>query len=96
MYAVTVLFRIKPDVMAEFMPLMQANARTSLSQEPGCQQFDICTDTERAAEVFLYELYTNRAAFDAHLQSAHFKAFDAAVSEMIADKTIHTFDQVQQ
>ena len=87
MYAVTVTFQIKPGQMAAFMPLMQANARTSLAAEPECHQFDIATDPARPDEVFLYELYTDAAAFDAHLASAHFQSFNAEVGAMIASRS---------
>lgn len=93
MYAVTVTFRTKPGRMAEFLPLMIENARTSRTAEPGCQQFDICQGTDPET-VFLYEIYDDRAAFDAHLESAHFKSFDAAVAGMIADKTVELYDEV--
>jgi quinol monooxygenase YgiN len=82
--------------MADFMPLMLLNAQTSLRDEPGCQQFDVATDSSNADGVFLYEVYTDRAAFDAHLASPHFKVFDAAVAHMIADKIIQTWDTVHQ
>lgn len=94
MYAVTVLFHVKIDRLADFLPLMMTNAALSLGQEPGCHRFDVCTDSARQDEVFLYELYTDRAAFDAHLNSAHFNQFDAAVSDMICSKHVQTFDQV--
>lgn len=93
MYAVTVTFEIKPDQVEAFMPLMVENARASLEQEPGCHQFDICRD---GAVVFLYELYDDRAAFDAHLQTAHFLGFDAAVGPMIDSKSIRLFKEVIQ
>lgn len=93
MYAVTVMFEIKPDRIEAFMPLMRENARVSREDEPGCRQFDICHDE---AVVFLYELYDDRAAFDAHLQSAHFLSFDAAVGPMIDSKSIHLFKEVIQ
>jgi quinol monooxygenase YgiN len=96
MYAVCVNFQLKPGTQAGFMPLMLANAQTSLRDEPDCRQFDVATDTNNPDAVFLYELYTNRAAFDVHLASAHFKTFDAAVTPMIADKIIQTWDTVQQ
>ena len=96
MYAVCVNFQLKPGKAADFMPLMLNNARTSLRDEPDCHQFDVATDTTNPDAIFLYELYTNRAAFDAHLASAHFKTFDAAVGPMIADKIIQTWDTVQQ
>ena len=95
-YAVVVSFAIKPEKIAAFMPLMLANARTSLAQEEGCFQFDVATDPAHIHEVFLYEIYINRAAFDLHLASAHFKSFDAAVTDMIASKDVRTFAQVSQ
>lgn len=94
-YAVVVTFQIKPGAMPDFMPLMLANARTSLADEPGCHQFDVATDEGRPDEVFLYEIYTDRAAFDAHLASTHFRAFDVAVADMIASKLVRTYDVVQ-
>lgn len=93
-YAVCVTFTLHPDKMTAFMPLMIANARTSLADEMGCVQFDVLTDPDRPDEVFLYELYDDRAAFDAHLGTAHFQAFDAAVGPMIATKDVRTFTQV--
>ncbi len=94
-FAVVVTFQIKPENMDEFMPLMVQNAATSLAIEPGCHQFDIATDPERPEEVFLYEVYADSGAFQAHLASAHFKTFDAAVAPMIAEKEIKTYAQVQ-
>lgn len=96
MYAVTVVFRIKPDHWDAFLPAMLTNARTSRAQEPGCHQFDVCTDPDEPNTVFLYELYDDRAAFDAHLESVHFRAFDAATAPMVADKRIRCFAQVHQ
>ncbi len=95
MYAVTVTFTIAAGRMSEFLPRMIANARTSLNDEPGCQLFDVCTDPGLPDTVFLYELYDDRAAFDAHLHSAHFKAFDAAVAEMVTDKQVRCFAEVR-
>jgi len=96
MFAVTVTFQIEPDRIPDFLPLLHANAQTSLAIEDGCHQFDVATDPQHPHEVFLYELYTNRAAFDAHLGSPHFKAFDAQVVDMIAHKSVKTFAEVQQ
>lgn len=91
MYAVTVRFQIKPGQMQAFLPLMIQNARTSRETEPGCQQFDVCKDGDT---VFLYEIYDDRAAFDVHLQSDHFKSFDAAVADLVANKEVAVFDEV--
>ena len=93
MYVVTVTFRLHPKSMAAFMPLMLQNAQTSRLQESGCRQFDVCRDGEG---VFLYEVYDDRAAFDAHLESTHFKDFDRAVADMIASKEVRLFEEVHR
>jgi quinol monooxygenase YgiN len=95
-YAVVVSFLIKPGAFDTFMPLMLSNAATSKSVEEGCTQFDVATDTARPNEVFLYEIYKNRDAFDAHLNSQHFKTFDRAVAGMIASKDVRTYSQIVQ
>ncbi|MEL7253232.1 MAG: putative quinol monooxygenase [Pseudomonadota bacterium] len=94
MFAVTVTFDIHEDQMGAFLPLMQQNAQTSLADEPGCLRFDVCTDPARPAEVFLYEIYEDAAAFDTHLASPHFKAFDAQTRAMITAKVVKTYAQV--
>ena len=96
MYAVVVTFTINSGAMPDFLPLILNNAKTSLDVEAQCLQFDVATDLMRPDEVFLYEIYTDRAAFDAHLASAHFKAFDSAVAHMIAVKDVRTYATVQQ
>lgn len=94
MYVVAVTLKIDPAHREAFRGLMQTNAETSLQVEPGCRQFDVCRDSAEPDTVFLYEVYDDRAAFDAHLASAHFKTFDAAVAQMVLAKQINTFDQV--
>lgn len=91
MYAVCVTFKIHPGQLADFLPLMVANARNSRIEEAGCQMFDVCV---RDDEVFLYEIYDDRAAFDLHLASPHFKTFDASVAPMVASKKVALFDEV--
>ena len=93
MYVVTVTFRIAETRMEEFLPLMTENARTSLAEETGCHQFDVCR-TPGENLVFLYEIYSDKAAFDTHLASAHFKAFDRAVADMIVEKSVAVFEEL--
>jgi autoinducer 2-degrading protein len=96
MFAVVVTFTIKSGLMDKFMPLMLENARASVANEPDCHQFDVCTDEAQPDSVFLYEIYSDLAGFDAHRQTPHFKRFDAAVSAMIETKDVRTFSTVHQ
>jgi quinol monooxygenase YgiN len=95
-YAVCVTFMIQQDQVEAFLPLMVKNAHASLVNEDGCLQFDVLTDPSRPKEVFLYELYKDLSAFQAHLASDHFCYFDAATAPMIAGKEVKTYVQVKQ
>ena len=91
MYVVTVEFEIKSGKIEEFRKHMIANAAASREKEPGCLQFDVCADPATPDRIFLYELYTDRAAFDAHLAAEHFKTFDRIVAPWIATKTVRSY-----
>ncbi|MGH8618152.1 MAG: putative quinol monooxygenase [Burkholderiales bacterium] len=91
MYVITVEFTVRPEAFDAFLPLMLVNARLSRETEAGCRQFDVCTDPGRPGVVFLYELYDDRAAFDAHRATPHFRSFDAAVKEMLTAKVVHAW-----
>ena len=93
-FAVCVAFEISGKMVPEFTDLLRQNARDSLLREPGCLQFDICTDSSDPCEFFLYEVYDSPEAFDNHLKSNHFKTFDAAVSSMIINKQVKTYRMV--
>lgn len=95
MYAVTVTFTIKPGQMAIFMRRMLDNAAASRA-EPACRQFDVCTDPDRPGEVFLYELYDDRAGFDAHLEAPHFLSFREGIQPMIEGMDLRCFESVDQ
>jgi quinol monooxygenase YgiN len=38
--------------------------------------------------VFLYEVYDNAAALDAHRQTEHFKKFQATTANMVVDRNV--------
>ncbi|MEM9147117.1 MAG: putative quinol monooxygenase [Pseudomonadota bacterium] len=91
MFVVTVLFEVGEPDAARFLLRMRQQAEDSLRLEPACRRFDVCTDPEQAGRVFLYELYDDRAAFDVHLASAHFRDFDTEVAPIVRSKTVQTW-----
>ena len=87
--AVLVAFSVRPEAHAAFQRLVMDNAAASLSKEPGCQQFDVLVPEKGlAGDLVLYEIYDDAAAFDAHLRSDHYRAFDRAAAPMALTKTV--------
>jgi autoinducer 2-degrading protein len=93
-YVVTVEFDVEPAQFDRFMTLMAENARLSRELERGCRHFDVCRPRDVASRVFLYEIYDDEAAFQAHLQTVHFKSFAAATKDMITTRKIIACDLV--
>ncbi len=82
-------FRVKPADHDAFRRLIVENAAASLTREKGCRQFDVLVPEGPASGQFiLYEIYDDAAAFDVHLQSEHFRAFDAASKALVTGRTI--------
>lgn len=94
MFVVCATLYVKPDQLDDFTPLMLTNAAASLADEPGCHRFDVCQGPQNPTEIFLYELYTDAAAFQAHLKTPHFLTFDAAVADMLTDKSVKTYQLI--
>jgi (4S)-4-hydroxy-5-phosphonooxypentane-2,3-dione isomerase len=93
MYVVTVLFTLKPRHADAFRAAIVENAQASLGQEAGCHRFDVAFSAD-GRECFLYELYTDRRAFEEHLRSPHFHSFDSRSSEMIESKRVEKYQLV--
>jgi quinol monooxygenase YgiN len=88
MQVLVVDFHIHEPHVAAFADAIAANARASLEREPGCRQFDVCRDPADETLFFLYELYDDDAAVEAHLQSPHFLSFNAATASWVSSKKV--------
>lgn len=87
-YVIMVDFRLHPGALARFRPLIDANARASVANEPGCRRFDVVEPVGEADRILLYEIYDDAAAFDAHCRTTHFLEFDAACSPLVAARSV--------
>jgi quinol monooxygenase YgiN len=91
-FVITVDFTLKPGAMAAFRKLIDKNARDSCADEPGCRRFDVLAPTDVADQIFLYEIYDDRAAFDAHLKTAHFAAFNRESEALVISKKVAQYN----
>jgi autoinducer 2-degrading protein len=67
-----VKLHVKPEKVDEFLIAMEANARASAKDEPGCLRFDVSRDLEDTSLIHLYEVYLDEAALDAHRSAPHY------------------------
>lgn len=88
LFAIMVDFRLKQDSRPEFRRLIDANADASVRTEPGCLQFDVLEPEGEGDRVLLYEIYTDKAAFEAHLRTEHFRIFAGASEALCMEKNV--------
>lgn len=56
-------------------------------EEPGVIDYRVCTDVEEPNELRFIERYENTEAVEAHLETEHYKEFEAAViPDMLAEE----------
>ena len=88
LFVVVVDFQLKPGMEKEFRALIDTNAHASVRDEPGCLQFDVLEPEGEDDRVLLYEIYSDKAAFEAHLRSEHFAIFAGASDALCLQKKV--------
>ncbi len=91
-FVIMVDFIVKPESMAVFRTLVDANARASCRDEVGCRRFDVLAPAGEDARVVLYEIYVDRAAFAVHLDSPHYAAFNRDSAAHVTAKRVVEYD----
>lgn len=79
---------ILPDQIDNYLAALQENGAASV-HEPGCRDFIITVSQKDPNHVFIFEVYDDAAAFEAHRQSDHFKKYAATTKDMIAKRDAH-------
>ena len=71
--------------MDDFIEALRLDALGSVQEEPGCLRFDFHQNLANPAELYLYEVFVNKAAFDCHCQTPHIKAWVETVTDWYTD-----------
>ena len=83
MYVLFVKVQIKPEFQKQYVEsTVEIDARGSVGDEPGCYRFDVLQDEKDPNTVYFYEVYRDRAAFDAHAKAPHFLKWRDTVKDM--------------
>ena len=80
MYSIFVSINVKSEHIEAFKAAGLGDAQGSVRDEPGCFRFDIHQDMEIPSRFYLYEVYRDKEAFQAHLEAPHFHKWRATVT----------------
>jgi len=85
LYISAVEYDIVPGQVDNFLAALKENGVASV-KEPGCRQLDITVSQKDPNHVFIFEVYDNAAAAEAHTATEHFKKYKAATKDMVAKR----------
>jgi autoinducer 2-degrading protein len=85
MYVNAVDLDIIPAEREKYLAALSENGKASVT-EPGCRQFNIQVLASDPNHVFIYEMYDNEAALQAHRATDHFKKYAATTANMVAKR----------
>jgi len=94
-FAIFVTVKIKEGKIEDFLAQAYANATAAVRDEPNCHMFRVMQNQEDSNTVHFYEVYTSADCLDDHRETVHYKAYNKATADMIADKSIVKVDVLQ-
>ena len=84
MYSIFVTIDVNEEDVEAFMQASYGDAEGSVRDEPECFRFDMHRDPKVLTRFYLYEVYTDEAAFHQHLETPHFLKWQAEVESMFS------------
>ncbi len=87
-FALVVRFTVRPGAETQFDALVADTAAGIRASEPGTLVYACHHVDGQPRQRIFYELYRDRAAFDAHEQSAHTRRFLAEQEPLLESKAV--------
>ena len=86
MFGIIVKFDVHDDFRETLVRALIEDGEGSLRDEPKTSRFDILEDAANPNRLFLYEVYDDEAAFEAHTNGPHFKKVMKVFDEMVENQ----------
>ncbi len=90
-HVIAVRWTIMPGHQQEVLDLARTMIEPSHA-EPGCRAYVLHTDPADPAALFLYEVYDDADAFQAHCDSPHFRAtVEARIFPLLVERRLEEY-----
>lgn len=89
MYVVVVTVRVKQEHVEDFANAIKLNHLGTV-QEPGALRFDVLQAEDDPSHFMLYEVYQDKAAFQAHQTTEHYATWRDTVTDWMSERRSST------
>lgn len=80
-------YDVVPGQVDNFLAALKENGAASV-KEPGCREFDIAVSQKDPNHVFIFEVYDDAAAAQAHTATDHFKKYKEITKDMVVKREV--------
>tara|TARA_R110002033_G_scaffold84659_1_gene135248 strand:+ start:191 stop:607 length:417 start_codon:yes stop_codon:yes gene_type:complete len=74
---------IEPEFLEEYLSILKEESRASVELEPGVISIYPMYQNENPTEIRILEIYMDRKAYEAHLETPHFKDYKTTTLKMV-------------
>jgi quinol monooxygenase YgiN len=74
---------VEPDYLDAYISILKEEAEASVRLEPGVICIYPMFEKENPTQIRLLEIYANKAAYESHLQTPHFKHYKESTLPMV-------------
>jgi quinol monooxygenase YgiN len=74
---------IEPEFLEEYLSILKEESRASVELEPGVISIYPMYQNEKPTEIRILEIYRDRKAYEAHLETPHFKEYKTTTLKMV-------------
>ena len=90
MLVLMVNLHVKPERRDEFLAAVREDAESTTALEEGNLQFNVVQDSEEPDRFFLFEVYRDQAALEAHRQMPHFLKYREATAGVYVEDAVRS------
>ena len=88
MLVLMVNVKVKQGRRDEFKEIIRVDAESTSSKEEGNFQFNVIQDNDDPNSFFLYEVYRDQAALEAHRSMPHFLTYREATADIYTENPV--------
>lgn len=74
---------IEPEYLDEYLAILKEESKASVELEPGVISIYPMYQKENPTEIRILEIYADRKAYEAHLETPHFKLYKTTTLKMV-------------
>ncbi len=74
---------IIPEYLDEYLSILSEESRASVELEPGVISIFPMNESKNPTLIRILEIYQNREAYEAHLETPHFKHYKSSTKKMV-------------